>query len=347
MEEIGFPKRRETAVPMPVLVTSTYRAPRFFKNGHIQTIYPSLLRRLVSPEYARERIVTPDDDFLDLDWSKTGSSKLAVISHGLEGNSHRKYVMGMVSALNAAGWDALAWNFRSCSGEPNRRLRFYHSGEIEDLTCVLTHVNRRAEYDRIALIGFSMGGNITLVYLGTRGKDIPGNLEKAVVFSVPCDLAASSVELSRFHCKLYLNRFLRMLHDKIRAKMAVMPGQIDDEDFHLIKDFRTYDDRYTAPLHGFNDAEDYYRRCSSNQFIPDICIPTLIVNAKNDPFLAGDCYPEKAVSLSGKVYLEIPSSGGHVGFMSYDSGKRYWSEKRVLGFLADGQNNSSNTREAF
>jgi hypothetical protein len=318
---------------MPLINRSDYKAPLFLQNGHIQSIYPTLFRRFDTGFYERERIFTPDDDFLDIDWSRTGSNKLAIISHGLEGNSHRNYVVGMVKMLNRNGWDALAWNYRSCSGEMNRRLRFYNSGTIDDLEVVIEHAAKIESYKEIVLIGFSMGGNLSLLYLGNKGSRIDSKIVRSVVFSVPCDLKASTRELAKFKNRIYMGRFLKTLHQKIRTKMKLMPGQINDDNYHLIKNFKDYDDRYTAPLHGFNNAEDYWSKCSSNRFIPEIKIPTLIVNACNDPFIADGCYPVNETSDSKCVYLETPRSGGHVGFMQFKRDKSYWSEERTIEFL--------------
>ena len=318
---------------MPLINRSNYKAPLFLQNGHIQSIYPTLFRRFDTGFYERERIFTPDDDFLDIDWSRTGSNKLAIISHGLEGNSHRNYVVGMVKMLNRNGWDALAWNYRSCSGEMNRRLRFYNSGTIDDLEVVIEHAAKIESYKEIVLIGFSMGGNLSLLYLGNKGSRIDSKIVRSVVFSVPCDLKASTRELAKFKNRIYMGRFLKTLHQKIRTKMKLMPGQINDDNYHLIKNFKDYDDRYTAPLHGFNNAEDYWSKCSSNRFIPEIKIPTLIVNACNDPFIADGCYPVNETSDSKCVYLETPRSGGHVGFMQFKRDKSYWSEERTIEFL--------------
>jgi len=318
---------------MPLINRSDYKAPLFLQNGHIQSIYPTLFRRFDTGFYERERIFTPDDDFLDIDWSRTGSNKLAIISHGLEGNSHRNYVVGMVKMLNRNGWDALAWNYRSCSGEMNRRLRFYNSGTIDDLEVVIEHAAKIESYKEIVLIGFSMGGNLSLLYLGNKGSRIDSKIVRSVVFSVPCDLKASTRELAKFKNRIYMGRFLKTLHQKIRTKMKLMPGQINDDNYHLIKNFKDYDDRYTAPLHGFNNAEDYWSKCSSNRFIPEIKIPTLIVNACNDPFIADGCYPVNETSDSKCVYLETPKSGGHVGFMQFKRDKSYWSEERTIEFL--------------
>jgi predicted alpha/beta-fold hydrolase len=308
---------------MPILDPSFYKSPPFFSNGHLQTIYPSLFRKVKGILYHRERIATIDDDFLDLDWSKTGSGKIAIVSHGLEGSSYRSYMLGMVKSLHKAGWDALAWNYRGCSGEPN------------DLHTVITHVISQNKYRKIALAGFSLGGNMTLKYLGERGETVDSRIDKAVVFSVPCDLAASSRKMAEPFNKIYMKRFLRMLHQKIKDKMEVLPGLIDDEGYDKIKNFRDFDDRYTAPIHGFANAEDYWAKCSCKQFIPYITIPTLLVSARNDPFLTKECYPVEEAGRIPHFYLEMPKSGGHVGFVEFNANGEYWSEQRVIAFLKE------------
>jgi uncharacterized protein len=318
---------------MPIIGKSNYKAPFLLRNGHLQTIIPTLIRKLDNKFYQRERIETPDNDFLDVDWSKIGSYRIAILSHGLEGNSHRHYMVGMVKMLNRNGWDALAWNYRGCSGETNRKLRMYHNGSIDDLDCVVQHVLKSSMYQTIALIGFSLGGNLTLVYLGRNATVIDSRIQKAVVFSVPCDLRASASELSKLENTFYMTYFLVSLHAKIKAKMKVLPGQINDDQYHRIRNFKDFDNRYTAPIHGFKDAEDYWRKCSCSQFIPRIKIPTLIVNANDDPFLANGCYPVQESSNHKHVYLEMPSFGGHVGFVQFNEDKSYWSERRAIAFL--------------
>jgi predicted alpha/beta-fold hydrolase len=318
---------------MPLIDSSSYQPPFYLRNGHLQTIYPSLFRRVRALPYQRERIDTPDGDFLDLDWSCVGGRDLGIISHGLEGHSQRHYVLGMAGMLNRNGWDALAWNYRSCSGQVNRRLRFYHNGAIDDLHTVVQHAHQSRRYRSVVLIGFSLGGNLTLVYLGERGSAISHGIAGAVLFSVPCDLAAGAHELAQFKCGLYMRYFLSSLHQKIRAKMEIMPGRIDDHDFHRIKNFKQYDDRYTAPLHGFKSAEDYWEKCSSLAFISGVRVPALMVNALDDPFLAGDCYPRKEAAESDYLFLETPVSGGHVGFIQSNHKNLYWSETRTLHFI--------------
>ena len=318
------------------MINSDYKAPLFFRNGHVQSVYPTIFRKVDGVVYQRERIDTPDHDFLDLDWSRTGidgCDTLAIVSHGLEGHSHRAYVKGMVRAMNQEGVDALAWNFRGCSGEPNRQLRFYHNGAFDDLHTVVTHA--APAYKNVFLIGFSMGGNMGLLYLGKQAKDVPRVVRGSVSFSVPCDLADASIALERKQNILYMKRFLKMLHEKVRTKQELFPEQIDDRDYHLLKTFRDFDGRYTAPIHGFTSAEDYWEKCSSRPWLGQIDIPSLIINSQDDPFLDGGCYPVKECADNPNVTLEITRHGGHVGFMARNRENRYWSEERAAQFIKD------------
>lgn len=310
-----------------------YNPPFIWRNGHVQTLYPSLFRKVDNLKYRRERIDTPDGDFLDLDWSRVGSRNLAVISHGLEGNSDRHYIRGMVKALNREHVDALAWNYRGCSGEPNRLLRMYHNGVIDDLHCVVTHAVQTGRYEAIYLLGFSLGGNLSLLYLGKQADNLPGRIRGAAVFSVPCDLTDASRQLDKRSNAIYMHNFLASLHLKIRAKQHRFPVALDDTNYHEIKTFRQFDGRYTAPLHGFDSAQDYWTRCSSKPWLECIQIPTLIVNAADDPFLAGGCYPVQECRRNPMLTLEIPRYGGHVGFVAFNGHGRYWSEDRALRFL--------------
>ena len=318
---------------MPVIHRSSYHAPFLFNNGHLQTLYPTMARTVSGVAYQRERIITPDEDFLDLDWLRTGNRKLAVLSHGLEGHTGRPYMTGMARMLDRHGWDVLAWNYRACSGEINRKLRMYHNGCIDDLDCVVQHGLKDGRYDSAAMIGFSLGGNLTLMYLGSKGTALDPRIRGSVAFSVPCDLKAGALELARARNYLYMKQFLVSLHKKIKLKMEQMPGVIDDDGYGNIRDFRGFDDRYTAPMNGFKDAEDYWYRCSSGRFLHAITVPTLLVNALDDPFLAPSCYPETAAEQSRHVHLEMPRSGGHVGFVQFNADGSYWSENRAIEFL--------------
>ncbi len=308
--------------------------PFWLRNAHLQTVWPTVFRRVNIAAPEKERILTPDDDFLDLDWYRGGNSRLLVLSHGLEGSSRRPYILGLARAARAAGWDVLAWNFRSCSGELNRQPRFYHSGAWEDLDLVVRHGLEQG-YARVVLGGFSIGGNLTLVYLGQHAKHLPKELAGAVVFSVPCDLAGSAERLARPANRLYMRRFLRELGNKMRRKHARFPEVFNLDGLDEIRNFQEFDDRYTAPLHGFQNAGDYWRRCSSAGCIEPINLPALIINARDDPFLSERCYPKDAVDANPRVTLETPRHGGHLGFVSRPTDGVYWSEERALAFLEE------------
>jgi uncharacterized protein len=318
---------------MPAIPGSSYRPPILMGNGHLQTIFPSVFRKVRGVSYIRQRLWTADGDFVDLDWSTVGARRAVLIAHGLEGSSGRSYVLGMVKALNRRGWDAAVWNFRGCSGEPNRRPRFYHSGDTQDLDLVLRSITDARHYDGLAMVGFSLGGNVILKYLGERAERVDQAIRAVVAFSVPCDLASGAVKMALPSNALYMKRFLRMLHQKVRDKMELLPGEIDDADFHLMRTFKDFDERYTAPLHGFESAEDYWRRSSSRPLLRRIAIPSLLVNALNDPFLGPECYPREEARLSDRFFLETPASGGHVGFVSCNHDGEYWSERRAADFL--------------
>lgn len=316
---------------MPIQSPSRYQ-PRFpFTNGHVQTVFPNLFRQVGDIPYERYRLSTVDGDFLDLDFSRIGAQRIAVIVHGLEGNSHRPYVLGMVRALNLAQWDAVALNLRGCSGEPNRNLRFYHSGDSNDLRSAVEHL-LLAGYRRIDLIGFSLGGNIVLKYLGEESANVNPAIATGVVFSVPCDLRSSSAQMGCPANRFYMIRFLRLLRHKIRLKMQQFPGEIDDADYDEIQTFVEFDDRY-APLYGFAGASDYYEKASSKPLLRHIAIPVLMVNAADDPFLPTLCYPAAEASDNPRLHLEIPRYGGHVGFVTFTAGNSYWSESRAIDFI--------------
>lgn len=311
--------------------SSDYKPILWFRNGHIQSIFPSIFRKVSGVCYKRERIETLDDDFLDLDWSYSREKILAVISHGLEGNSQRSYVKGMVKALNEAHIDCLAWNYRTCSGETNRQLRMYHNGSTDDLDLVIRHAIKKG-YENIVLVGFSMGGNLSLLYLGQQTDQLLHQLKGAVAFSVPVDLKNSSERLSSVSNKIYMKRFLRTLHQKVKDKMVLFPDQIDDRGFDQIKNFKDFDDRYTAPLHGFKSAEDYWTKCSCGPLLGRIRVPSLIVNAEDDPFLGASCYPYEQ-RINTNIHLDVPKYGGHVGFMNRSINGKYWSESRAIDFI--------------
>jgi predicted alpha/beta-fold hydrolase len=312
-----------------------YRRPRYLFNAHLETVWPVLFRRPASPFYRREQIKTADDDFLDLDWLQSGRKRLAVVSHGLEGDSHRHYVVGMARALAAAGWDVLAWNFRGCGGTINRQPRFTHNGATDDLDAVVQHALGQYDYPVIALVGFSMGGNLSLVYLGREPSRVPAAVRAAVCFSVPCDLVAASQRLAEASNAIYMRRFLRLMGRKVFQHAKRFPEQFPCSNYHELKTFQDFDDCYTAPLHGFRDARHYWEECSSSRYLPAICQPAWIVNACNDPFLTPSCFPEHRHHGNPRVNLVAPPHGGHCGFSRVHGKGRYWSEIVATRLLAD------------
>ncbi|MEZ4900763.1 MAG: alpha/beta fold hydrolase [Spirosomataceae bacterium] len=325
---------------MPLIHTHTHQPPTWLPNGHFQSIYPALFRQ-PKPSYYRERIPTPDNDFLDIDWSfSTLSSNnkppLVILSHGLEGSSTRQYITGMIKLLTQNGYDGLAWNYRSCSGELNRQIRFYHSGETADLDFIIQHAISKG-YTNIQLMGFSLGGNVTLKYAGERGKNIHSFVKKLVVFSVPMDLLACSRNIEKPENRIYLWRFLQTLRPKIESKAQLFPDFFDVKRWKEVKTFWDFDHIYTGPLHGFEGADDYYQRCSSMYFVEKIAIPTLIVNAINDPLVPHQSLPSKTIAALPNVWLELTDQGGHCGFKprSYAQKGAYWSELRALSFLQE------------
>ncbi len=317
---------------MPV-IASSFRPPPWLRNAHLQTVWAAIARRGNRGRYARERLELPDGDFLDLDWSRAGhDARLAILSHGLESDSNAGYVRGMAAALNAAGWDALAWTYRGCGPEPNRLLRFYHSGETGDLGRVVAHAANR--YEQIALIGFSLGGNLTLKYLGETPPH-PA-VVAGVAISAPVDLAASARRLDQQRGnRVYLRRFLKTLIAKVEAKALVFPGEIDTAGVQRIRSFQEFDDRYTARLHGFRDATDYWARASARPFLPEVGVPALLLNARDDPFLAPECFPTEEAEANPRFFLEAPAHGGHVGFVdALRSRGPNWLERRGVEFLS-------------
>ena len=309
-----------------------YRAPLWLPDGHTQSIYPALFRKIPLTHSHSERMELPDGDFLDVDWHMRSEAlhekPLLIVSHGLEGSSRRHYVTGLIRAMPEV--NALAWNYRSCSGDPNRNLRFYHSGATDDLDFVIQQAVARGVKD-IYLAGFSLGGNLSLKWLGENAKKASQFVRKAVAFSVPLHLSSSSQQLTRRENRLYTHRFLQTLLEKVTEKSARYPMDITPSMLTSIRSLYDFDNVITGPLHGFKDAEEYYERNSSLYFLADIQVPTLIVNAKNDPFLSQECLPEQIDS--DFVRIELPDSGGHCGFYPRNYRGQTWAEQRAAAWF--------------
>jgi len=315
---------------MPLTSESSYQRPNWLFSGHLETIYPALFRKVELQKPLRERIETPDGDFLDLDWFSADRPRLVILSHGLEGNSSRPYMLGMAREFWQKGFDVLTWNFRGCSEEMNRKAIFYHSGATYDLDTVIKHAEKN--YSEIFLVGFSLGGNLTLKYLGEKKFPNP-KIRKAVAISVPLDLAKSCEKISTGENIIYSRRFLTTLKEKVIRKSQTFPKELDLKMLQKTKTLRDFDNFYTGPLHGFQDAAEYYEVNSSLQFLDQIEVPTLVLNAQNDPFLSDTCFPEKLAKTLELVHFEFPKHGGHVGFSGPSREKSYYSERRAVEFI--------------
>ena len=316
---------------MPI-VTSNYKPNFLFKSGQFSTIYSGIFRRVNGVKQERERIILEDQDFIDLDWSFSSqkTNKLIIVLHGLEGNAQRPYMVATAKLFNQNNIDAVCVNFRGCSGEQNVKYRSYHSGATDDLDEVIQHIINTKHYSEIYIKGFSLGGNVTLKYLGEK-RTVPSQIKAAIAISVPCDLYGSCKELHTFKNVLYADRFKKHLIGRLRLKQKQFPDIISIEEVNKIKTLKDFDDVYTSKAHGFVDALDYYKKSSCLQFLPNIKVPSLIINALDDTFLSPECFPVKEAKNNSNLFLEMPTFGGHVGFI--DRKNISYNEKRAFEFI--------------
>lgn len=315
---------------MPVEHLS-YRPPFLLRNPHIHTVLASFRKvRHLKQLPMEEVLATPDGDELYIDWYCASAKRLLIISHGLEGNSRRPYVLGMAAQALDTGWDVLAWNYRSCAGVPNKRLQNYHSGSTEDLDLLVREAISRG-YDKIALCGFSIGGNKTLLYVSREKQYLPTEVKAALAFSVPCDLVSSSKVLAKKTNRIYMRNFLSALEEKLRQKQRLYPDDISLDGFKKIKTFAQFDERYTAPLNGFDSALDYWLKSSSLPHLDSIEVPTALITSTDDPFLSKSCYPVDVAERNPNFHLKLTKYGGHVGYMA--DKQIYFSESEGLEFL--------------
>lgn len=313
-------------------MTEAFKPAWWCRGPHAQTLWPYLFRRNPRVVLRRERLELPDGDFLDLDWTTGTHGPIVLVLHGLEGSSDSKYVRGLLKAVHERGWRGVLMHFRGCSGEPNRLPRRYHSGETGDLEHVLTLLHQRHANTPLAAVGYSLGGNVLLKWLGESGHRSP--LRAAVAVSVPFLLDDSASRLERGISRLYqwsLVRRLRHATEEKRQRMA-LPLRISD--MSTLRTFRHFDEQVTAPLHGFEGADHYYRVSSSRQYLPGIQLPTLILHALDDPFMHPAIAP-LATDVSPTVNLEISATGGHVGFVAgnWPWTAEYWLETRIPDYL--------------
>ena len=324
-----------------LLIKTNFKAAWWLKNPHLQTIYPALIRQPPLLAIRRERLITPDQDFIDIDWYGEKHQPLVILLHGLAGSSRSGYINGLQRSLSNHGFRSVALNFRGCSGEYNHTARCYHSGETEDIHFLYQTLRQREPSTKIAAIGFSLGGNILLKWLGEKGQQL--SLFAAVAVSVPFVLNACATKLDQGFSKIYCRHLLGELKEYIRAKHRYLLDINQHEeasklallgDLADINSFWQYDDRVVAKLHGFKDSLDYYQRSSSRQFLKTITVPTLLIQATDDPFMTQAVIPELE-ELSSCVKLEQTANGGHVGFIMGNNPFKpsYWLDQRIPEYL--------------
>ena len=336
----------DDAPPAAVSATgsSSYAAPAWLPGGHLQTLYAALLAPRAHVQYRRERWETPDRDFVDLDWLHPGldgepsipdgsaSQPLVVLFHGLEGCSSSHYAHALMSEVANHGWRGVVVHFRGCSGTPNRLPRAYHSGDTAELDWMLRRL-RTLSQGPLYAVGISLGGNVLLKWLGEQGTAANGIVSATAAVSAPVDLMAAGDALGRGFNLLYTTAFLRTLKRKSLAKLERHPKLYDAVVVQRARTLRAFDDVVTAPLHGFRDTDDYWTRASSKPVLHRISVPTLMINARNDPFLPAAALPS-ASEVSRSVTRDFPGEGGHVGFVSGAfPGNLSWLPRRVLMYF--------------
>lgn len=316
-----------------MIVSSDFRPAWWLPGPHLQTLIPNLLHRTPPKGMQRERLELADGDFLDLVWAGPPEGPLVLVLHGLEGSVRSPYAVGIINALAATGYRVALMHFRGCSGEPNRLPRSYHSGETGDLNTVVDELRRRNPDRTLFALGYSLGGNALLKWLGEQRSNAP--VSAAVAVSVPFDLSRAQRRLQQGFSRVYQWHLLNRLRRSVRTKARLMELPVAVDQLASVHSFRQFDDQVTAPLHGFRDADDYYNRCSSRQFLASITVPTLVLQAKDDPFMSPDGLPTRS-ELSAHVTLELSQTGGHVGFVSGNLPwrPRYWLEERIRAEFA-------------
>jgi predicted alpha/beta-fold hydrolase len=326
---------------------STYRAPWWLPGGHLQTIYARSLARNYPVQYRRERWETPDNDFIDVDWLDPSSEggRLIGLFHGLEGYAQSHYALSLMAIAAKQGWRGVVPHFRGCSGEANRLTRSYHSGDSREIDWILRRIKSESPPSEIYVVGISLGGNMLLKWLGEEREAASSVVERAIAVSTPVDLVAAAEDLDvGIKRILYTEYFLRSMRPKAVAKISAHGLTIDPRAVSASLTFRQFDDLYTAPIHGFKDAQDYWTRCSGKPWLKLIRVPTLLLNAQNDPFLPVSALPKKT-EVSDAVTLEFPATGGHVGFVSGKfPGHLEWLPRRIMRFFAQTESLGGDNR---
>ena len=345
----------QSAAPAPDAATEPlaewlYRAPRWLPTAHAQTIVPALFAQRPAVKYRRQRWTTPDGDFIDLDWvsydadgangsaaahtplSPDPAAPLFVLFHGLEGSSDSHYARVLMAEAKARGWFGVVPHFRSCSGSMNLLPRFYHLADSAEVDWVLRRLKAQHAGPVVAA-GVSLGGNVLLRWLCEQEQDAAAILDAAAAISAPLDVHAGGHAISQGFGMIYTRSFLKTLKRKALAKLDQYPGLFDRDAMLAARTLHAFDNAVTAPLHGFRDTDDYWTRATTRPYLPRIAIPTLLLNARNDPFLPGRVLPS-ATEVSAAVTLDQPAHGGHVGFMTGPfPGRIDWLSQRVFGYL--------------
>jgi len=315
------------------MITHSQFKPAWWLPGtHAQTLWPSLIRRPVEVELTTERLTLPDGDFIDLAWTKGNPDKIVIVLHGLEGSIDSSYAKGMLAAIIKKSWRGVFMHFRGCSGEHNLKDRSYHSGETGDIRFLVETLRKRHPETTLSALGFSLGGNALLKYLGEYKDN--SHLKVAVTVSVPYLLSNSAAKLEKGFSRIYQRHLLNRLVNKTLSKFKDREAPINITDIKSWNTFLLFDHHITAPIHGFKSGNDYYEQSSSRQYLKKITTPTLLIHSKDDPFMSVDAIPNKD-DLSESVTLELSDHGGHVGFISGSTpwNATYWLEERIPEFL--------------
>ena len=333
-------RRRKPRTITSMNTPPRYRAPAWLPGGNLQTLYPALLAPRPRVRYRRQRWDTPDSDFIDLDWIENQDSgleiadqerPLLVLFHGLEGSSNSHYARALMHAARQRGWQGVVVHFRGCSGEINRLPRAYHSGDSTEIDWILRQLRTLHGDGPLFAVGVSLGGNALLKWLGEQGEAAHAVVQRAAAISAPIDLHAAGNALEQGFNMVYTKNFLATMKRKSLAKLRVHPGLFDETRLRATRTLREFDDLITSRLHGYDGVDDYYTRASSKPHLVRIAVPTLLLNARNDPFLPGTTLPDP-VQLSAAVTAAFPDQGGHVGFPD-DKGTLTWMPQAVIEFV--------------
>ncbi|RYG17684.1 MAG: alpha/beta fold hydrolase [Chitinophagaceae bacterium] len=310
-------------------IQSSYRPPAYLFNGHLQTIAPFFGVKRDNSLYQTEKLELPDGDFLELDWVRGGHDRLMIICHGLEGNSRSHYVQQMAQHFSAIGWDILAMHARSCGREMNRLPILYHGGSTEDVNAVVSKYAN--SYRSLVLVGFSLGASMLLNFAAKYS--MPANLRAIAAFSVPCDLRKSEQQIDRWINRVFAQKFLLKLKNKVRKLENLHPGIFDVNTLDGMKTIQAFTENFTAPFSGFKSLDEFYSAGSCLSSLPKISLPTLVVNAQNDPFLSDTSYPIDLARTSDYVFFDMPKSGGHTAFPITKT--KSWMPVRLETFLRE------------